>query len=401
LIALVEKDLRLLVRDRLALVLLFLAPVVVMSSAGFSLSTLYRTSRHLLPVADLDGGDIAAEVIEALADSPDVEILPVSSDEARRLVAATPRAGAALVIPEGFTRKLRASEPAELQLWIDPVKHLEVLKIRAAVERARAALLTARVAARIAVVQVMTHSGEADFEAISDDSIALAERLVRADSTGETLALTETSVFGGPTEFNTFDQNVPGFSVTFLLLGMLFGVGLGLLDERDWGMTYRLAASPIPRAYPLAGKMLSRFALGFVQMVVLFVFGRVAFGMSLGPSLPVLGLVILGITFASAAFGLLAAAIAPTRDAVISVGTIAVVAMAAVGGCWWPITIEPDWLQTLAHVFPTAWAMSAFNDLMLRGRAPMEVLPAVAALVGFGCVYLFIGARLYEVREAS
>ena len=60
------------------------------------------------------------------------------------------------------------------------------------------------------------------------------------------VSLEESNVFGGPTEFNTFDQNVPGFSVTFLLLGMLFGVGLGLLDEREWGMVYRLSASPVP-----------------------------------------------------------------------------------------------------------------------------------------------------------
>jgi ABC-2 type transport system permease protein len=111
--------------------------------------------------------------------------------------------------------------------------------------------------------------------------------------------------------------------------------------------------------------------------------------------------VILSITFASAAFGLLAAALAPTRDAVLSVGTIAVVAMAAIGGCWWPLTIEPLWLQRVAHVFPTAWAMGAFNDLMLRGRSPVEVLPAVLALLGFGVLYLFLGARLYDVREVS
>ena len=41
------------------------------------------------------------------------------------------------------------------------------------------------------------------------------------------LAIEETSVTGAPRAFNTFDQNVPGFSVTFLLLGMLLGVSLG------------------------------------------------------------------------------------------------------------------------------------------------------------------------------
>ena len=110
---------------------------------------------------------------------------------------------------------------------------------------------------------------------------------------------------------------------------------------------------------------------------------------------------IVSTTFASAAFGLLAAALAPSRDAVLPMGTIAIVVMAAVGGCWWPIGIEPPWLQNLAHVFPTAWAMGAFNDLMLRRLALVEVLPAVAALVGFGLLYLALGARIYGAREAA
>jgi ABC-2 type transport system permease protein len=82
-------------------------------------------------------------------------------------------------------------------------------------------------------------------------------------------------------------------------------------------------------------------------------------------------------------------------------GTIAVVAMAAIGGCWWPITIEPMWLQKLAHVFPTAWAMGAFNDLMLRQLHLADVLPETMALLGFGALYFVVGARLYDARETS
>jgi ABC-2 type transport system permease protein len=396
LFTLTVKDLRLLVRDRGALLLLFLAPIVVISAAGFSLSSLYQSSSHLLPVVDVDGGVISEKLVAGLSKTEGLDVALVTEEEARRLVFESPRAGAALLIPEGFSEALRKGEPTKLVLWTDPVKHLEVLKVRAAVEKARAGLITARVAARIAVIQVLTYAGEVDFEALSEDSAGLAERIA-----AKAMALEEENVFGGPTEFNTFDQNVPGFSVTFLLLGMLFGVGLGLLDEREWGMVYRLSASPVPPATLLAGKMLSRFATGVVQMALLFFFGRVAFGISLGPSLPALGLTIVGIAFASAAFAFLAATLAQSRDAMLPMGTMAVVAMAAVGGCWWPITIEPMWLQRFAHLFPTAWAMGAFNDLMLRQRELGAVLPKIAALLGFGLLYLALGARLYESKRVT
>lgn len=394
--ALILKDLRLLARDRLALLLLFLAPIVVITAAGLSLSSLYQSSDYLFPVADLDGGDIAQALVDALDKTPELDVVLVDPEEARRLVSDTPRAGAALVIPKGLSDSLGTSEPTPLELYVDPVKHLEVLKIRAGVERARAALVTARVASRIAVVEVLTYAGDADFEALAEDSARLAAKLAEG-----AVPLEQTSVFGGSTEYNTFDQNVPGFSVTFLLLGMLFGVGLGMLDEREWGMMYRLAAGPVSPARLVVGKMTSRFLMGVFQMGLLFAFGWLFFGISLGGSLSALALVIVAICYASAAFGLLAAALAPSRDAVLPMGTIAVVAMAAVGGCWWPITIEPLWLQRAAHVFPTAWAMTAFNDLMLRQRELASVLPALLALFGFGSLYLLLGAKLYRHAGAE
>ena len=149
LITLIIKDLKLLQRDRLALLLLLLAPLVVITVAGFSLSTLYRAERHAFPVADLDKGVVSQRLVSELEASDELEVMRVDRIEARRLVAETPLAGSALVIPEGFSDAFVAGEPVELLLWIDPVKHLEAIKIRAAVERARAGLVARQVAARI------------------------------------------------------------------------------------------------------------------------------------------------------------------------------------------------------------------------------------------------------------
>ena len=364
--------------------------------AGLSLATLYRAEEHLFPIANLDDGELSRRLVEELEKAPALRVEAVSPEEGRRLVGETPRAGAALVIPEGFSEAFHTREPLPLQLLTDPVKNIEVFRIKEAVERVRAGLVATHVASRISVVQVLTHAGDVDLEALSRDSGELAERLLE-----RSVGLDEQSVYGGALGYNTFDQNVPGFSVTFLLLGMLFGVGLGLLDEGEWGMLERIAPSRIGPGHLAVGKVLSRFLVGLAQMLVLFAFGRVAFGVSLGPSLTALGLVIIAVAFASAAFGLLAAALAPTRESVLPLGTMAVVAMAAIGGCWWPITFEPYWLQRLAHVFPTAWAMGAFNDLMLRQRELAEVLPAILALFGFGAAYLLAGFRLYERRHAS
>ena len=397
---LVTKDLRLLFRDRWALLFLLLAPIVVISLAGFSLSTFYRgqgaETGFLLPVANLDGGEVAEQLIRSLDGAPGLRVTRVDEREARRLVAESGEAGAALVIPEGFTVGFRKGQSVRLRLLTDPVKHLELLRIKSEVGRVQAALVAAQVASRVAVVEVLTHAGDVDFEAVSQDAGRLASRLI-----DKSVGLEEQSLTSSRTSFNTFDQNVPGFGVTFLMLGMLLGVGLGLVDEREWGILYRLTASPVSASTIVTGKVISRLLIGVLQMMLLFTFGRAVFGISLGPSLLALGLVILGVSFAAAAFGLLVASLAPSRDSVVQLGTIAIMGMAAVGGCWWPITIEPLWLQRLAHLFPTAWAMEAFNDLMLRERSLSDVGLALGALIVFGMIYLVAGCKLYLRREEA
>lgn len=215
------------------------------------------------------------------------------------------------------------------------------------------------------------------------------------------LTIAETNLTGGPLHINTFDQNVPGFSVTFLLLGMLLGVSLGLLDERDWGTLDRLRALPIAAATALVGKLLARLLVGVVQMIVLLAVGWLAFGISLGPQPWALLLPTVGIVFAGCAFGLVVAAVAPTREAVLPVGSIVIVTMAAVGGCWWPIDLEPRWMRTVALAFPTTWAMDAFNDLMIRRRGVEAALRPTAVLLAYGLLYLLVGVVLFRRRRRA
>ncbi len=240
-------------------------------------------------------------------------------------------------------------------------------------------------------------------EAIAGDvdvqipELELPEAVIPAASLG----VEEISVDGGPTQINAFDQNVPGFSVTFMLLGMLFAVALGLLDERDWGTIDRVRSLPVPVLSIVVGKLASRFTVGVLQMIVLFAVGFVLFRISLGPQPWALLLPIAGIVFAGTAFGLVVAADAPSRDAVVPLGSIVILTMAAVGGCWWPIDLEPGWMRSVALAFPTTWAMDAFNDLMLRGRRADAVNESVAVLFAHGAAYLAVGLVLFRRRYSK
>ena len=217
-----------------------------------------------------------------------------------------------------------------------------------------------------------------------------------------TLGLTEVDPSGKEigdfAGFNAFDLQVPGFAVTFLLIGMLMGVSLALIDEHDWGTLERLRSASAPLWTTLTGKLLARFVVGFIQMAVLFAAGDVLFGISLGRTPAALIMPAAAIAFAGAAFGLIVAGVGRTRDAVLPVGAIVIMTMAAIGGCWWPIDFEPAWMQHVALALPTTWAMRAFNDLMIRNLAASSALVPAAVNFGFGMIYTVIGVAIARRR---
>jgi hypothetical protein len=214
------------------------------------------------------------------------------------------------------------------------------------------------------------------------------------------LSWQDVSAGSGGAQGNAFEQYVPGFGVTFLLLDMLWGISIALMDERQWGTLQRMRISGASVAGTLIGRMSARTLIGFVQMIVLFGVGWLLFGIHLGKYPPMLLLPAAAIAFAAAGFALVVAAVAPSRDSVLPIGSVGAMVMSALGGCWWPLEFEPAWMRAAALSVPTTWTMRAFNDLMIRGLSPQAALWPTTLTIGLGLVFLaggIVGSpRLYR-----
>jgi len=214
------------------------------------------------------------------------------------------------------------------------------------------------------------------------------------------LGWSERSFGGGEARVNAFDQYVPGFGITFLLIGMLMGISLRLIEDRDWGTLQRLRVSGAPITGILIGKLFSRFLVGLAQLTILFTIGWWLFGISLGRNPLALFLPAIAISFAAAAFGLIIACLARTHDSVMPIGAVCAMAMSAIGGCWWPLSFEPSWMRAFGLLMPTTWTMQAFNDLMIRNLSPSDILISSAAAIGLGLLFVTAGligaSRLYS-----
>ena len=355
------KDLRLIARDRTALVHLLVVPMIIIMVVAETQSGI-GTESILFPIVNDDQGPVANALIKVFKKHLDVR--QVDRATAERLVAVENKAPAMLVLPGGLSKRYLSEQATKIELLTDPAQGTELQAIK--------------------VVMLL-----ADREAAS-----------LGDPFGEELLeLTERPLTGKRLKFTSLEQNVPGFAITFVLLSMIFSVAFGLREEEAWGTSVRLGMAPVPQATVLAGKLLARLVVGTAQLLILLVFGHFMYDLSLGESPLGLLLVATMVVFSMACFSVVIAALARTREQIIPVGLSAVFILAALGGCWWPFFEQPKWMQTVAHGVMTTWSMFAIHDVMLRGRGLVELAPKLLLLFAYGAVSFALGSRFFRYSD--
>lgn len=178
-----------------------------------------------------------------------------------------------------------------------------------------------------------------------------------------------------------FEQSVPGTMVMFTLLVMLTGGAVLLVIERNQGLLRRLASSPLPRSGVVLGKWSGRLVLGLVQISFAMIIGTLFFEVDWGGALPMLLGVLLAWAMLAAALGVLLGNIARTEGQSIAIGVLASNVLAALGGCWWPIEVTPQWMQTFALMLPTGWTMDALHKLVSFGAGASSAVPHLGMLL--------------------
>jgi ABC-2 type transport system permease protein len=193
-----------------------------------------------------------------------------------------------------------------------------------------------------------------------------------------------------------FQQAVPGMLVMFTLLVLLTSSGTMLVQERTQGLLRRLASAPISRAEVLAGKWQGRMVLAAVQVTVALAFGTFLFKMDWGPDVAMIILVLAAWAGFCASAGLWLGTVATTEAQAGGLGVLAANLLAALGGCWWPIEVTPEWMQALQKAIPTGWTMDALHKLISFQAGAMSVIPNVLLLVVAAIVFGVLAARRFR-----
>jgi ABC-2 type transport system permease protein len=373
-------NLRRLVRERSNLFFVFALPLLLILVLGLTLGS--DEPRIGIHVADATSTD-AQELIDRLERVEGIEIVLFDGFDAANDELEREDITALVVIPAGYDEALAAGDRAELEYRVIPGSGgFEVQSLVQAVVADHNATLRA---GRVVSEQTGLPASEAAAQVAATDEALARVEVATVDVDGEPYV----------------DADAVGFVAAQELVLFVFLIGIvaasALIQARQLGVTQRMLATPATTFQVVAGEALGRYAVAVVQGA--FIVGSTAlmFGLDWG-SWTATAAIVASFSLVATAGALFVGALVSNESQSMAVGLSLGLALAALGGCMVPFEVFPDWLRTVAHVTPHAWAIDAFSEVIQRGGGIGQIGLELAVLVFYGGALL--AAASYTLRRA-
>jgi ABC-2 type transport system permease protein len=196
--------------------------------------------------------------------------------------------------------------------------------------------------------------------------------------------------------FNVF---VPGLLVMTALFGSAF-VGFGLCDEMREGVVERMTVTPMSRVAMLVGRSLRDVVL-LVGQGLIIVLLAMPFGLEInlgGVAVAFLMLALIGVMMSPVSYTL--ALVLKSEDALAPVVNGISLPLLLLSGVMLPMSLAPDWLQTVAKFNPLYHAVAAIRSLFNANYGDSEIVLGVVLLVCLSVVTIRLGARSFASAGA-
>jgi len=401
-LAVAWKDLQVLFRDRAQLIILFVSPLMFGLLFGGIGGADPKFTVYLV---NDDPGQYGTQVVNALSQ---VEVLSVEKlatvQEADQKVA-DGEAATAIIIPADFSQKVDAfdpvNDPARIRVITDPAQQQEAGMVTGVVNDV---LTWANMQGEIqyGIWTVMDESGlfatldEQSRRGLAAQSLGATMTQLQKAASDPLISIKSQSLKGTETQLPDSRFGIFGTNYTVMFAFFIVAtISATLLAEREQGTFRRLLASPVYRGSVILGKMLAYTVVVCLQVLLVFVVGRVFFHMSLGNSPLGLALVTLALALAATSLGMLVAAVARSRSQATTISTILAVVLAVVGGVMTGVPAKGSALYWPSQLTPHAHAISAYMKLMTGGGVA-DILPQVGLLAGVGVLFFLIAVWRFK-----
>ena len=361
LLAVARKELRQILRDRRTLLILLFLPVFFLLLFGYALNF---DIRHVqLAVEDRDRSPESRRLISAFVNSGYFDLAATVRSE-REIVDLMDRdtIRAALVIPEGLARDLRAGRRVPVQVLING-------------ENANTASTVMSYANAIINTESQQHALDAGVISAAGPPVRLEPRVWYNPELESALFL------------------VPGLIAYIAMITAVVSTALSVVREKERGTMEQVRMAPIGTLPFIVGKSLPYYVISLLAALGVLLASMVLFDLPVRGPWPALVVALSLFLFGALGMGLLISTIAGTQQVAFQVALLSsFLPTMILSGFVFPIASMPAPLQVVTYIVPARYFLVALRAIVLKGVGLQGVAPSLGALAIFTAVVMGLAA---------
>jgi ABC-2 type transport system permease protein len=321
-------------RDRMALFFTVIMPMLQMFMIGFAINTNVRN----IPTSVYDAARTqeSRRLLDRFVNSDDFKIVSyVDSEDAlnREVIAGRARVG--VKIPPDYSRRLLSGQSASYLVLVDG-----------------------------------SDSSVAGAAVNVSNAIALRESLERSlsvTSTRQTLPVeSRPKVLFNP-DSKSANFLIPGMIAVLMQMMTVLMTAITIVRERERGTLDQLYMTPVKPLGLMIGKIVPYAVVAYVEVLILLVFMRWAFGVPIRGSIGLLMLLIAPFILTMLGIGLLVSTKAQTYQEATQMAFGTMMPSIFLSGYIFPIENMPAQFQIISKIIPTTYLIQIFRGVILRG----------------------------------
>ncbi len=358
--ALLVKETIQMMRDRRALVMNFLVPLVLLLLFGYAVS--FDINEIRLGVRDLDDSSRSRELTRAFLASDYFRLIgrPSSDADVERLLDAG-QAAVVMTIPRGFGRDIGRGQPAQVQILLDGSDSSTATAIQGHARK---------------IIQTWTAS-------------LLAERLRGAGEqpAGDLLPIDfRPRVLYNP-ELKSRNFMVPGLIGVLLTILGVVQTSMSIAREKDRGTLDQLRVTPLRPGEILVGKILPYAAVAFVNAWIALGIGKYLLGVPVRGSLGTFAAGTAIFLVSALGIGLIISAVTASQQGAQTAAFLgSVLPVFYLSDYMFPIRSMPTVLRWITYLIPARYYVTILRGTIQKGVGVAEMWGAFGAL----CLYAVI-----------
>ncbi len=193
------------------------------------------------------------------------------------------------------------------------------------------------------------------------------------------------------------DFLIPGLIGFSILVSPMFSLVNISSEYKKNKLFKQLSLTPLNKMEWLASKVMWYIVLSTLSFVLMVAVGVAAFDAHITLTPWIIPFLVLGPTL-FASLGMLVGTVSKNPETAGVVGNIVTFPMMFLAGTFFPISIMPQWLQSIAHVLPLFYVIEGLNNVMVYDNISGALLDIGVVLV-LTAIFFVAAVILFKWRE--